>query len=68
MPDSRIRTSTIPGMGHIPIVMALARPFEQNGRVKREIAEFLDTVIGAGQATPNEKSGLPSAVIQPENE
>lgn len=68
MPDSRIRTSTIPGMGHIPIVMALARPFEKDGRVKREIAEFLDAVIGAGQSAPNEKSDLPSAVIQPENE
>ncbi len=72
VPDTRIHTSVIPGLGHIPIVMALATPFEKDGRVKREIGAFLDQTIGKTAET--QRSSLaasaapPSAAIQAENE
>ncbi len=72
MPESRVRTVTIPGMGHIPIVMALSTPFEKDGRVKAEIRKFL-----AENLAPERPeiarisvtgSGLSSADVQAENE
>lgn len=68
MPESRIRTATFSGMGHIPIVMALARPFEKDGRVKNEIAAFLAATVGAKRPSARRKPPTSSAIIQAESE
>ena len=61
MPTGWVQTDSIPGMGHIPIVMALSTPFRKDGRVKGEILRFL----GLHLASPDRPA---SAAVQGETE
>lgn len=62
MPENRIRTVLIPGMGHIGIVMALSRPFEKDGSIKRTIVTFLADSLAPDGVEPAPSA---SADIQP---
>ena len=61
--ESRIKTVSIAGMGHIGIVMALARPFEKDGSIKRTIVEFLAANLAPVEEPPVAPA---SATVQPE--
>lgn len=51
----------VPGMGHIGILLALARPFEGDGTVKQAVFDFLARETGAAKPAPHSSGDIQPA-------